>query len=375
MDMRRLIAVTMVIAVLLAGISGGLGIACCPNGGEDDGDGNGDNGQTTITPIDSPETPARGYFKGVVPWPAEGQNPGDAYEQAAQYAEFTNVWESGVGCTDFREYAEKLAEGLHMDQLIRGNGMFPVIGFSFISKDPESGLLIVKTSEGLEGATLSDAEWRSAYKQEVLDGVEAVKPLYLIVGNEVNRWYEQYGVGGENGFDQFVSLYEDIYDAVKERSPETYVFCVFSREIVDELREADLEALTLFDPDKLDILVFTSYPHSVRTDAEGEMLQDPHNHPSDIPDDYYSRVFDKIDMADKPFGFSEISWPAAEFYGGEQGQVDLLDEALGRLTVDQGIDLHLFAWAFLHDLRETDDTGLIKRDGTERLVYDAWKEL
>lgn len=69
----------------------------------------------------------------------------------------------------------------------------------------------------MEGATLSDGTWRNTYKEAVLDAVRAAKPLYLSPGNEVNRWYEQYGAGSDdpNGFQHFVSLYEDIYDAVK----------------------------------------------------------------------------------------------------------------------------------------------------------------
>jgi hypothetical protein len=32
-----------------------------------------------------------------------------------------------------------------------------------------------------------------------------------------------------------VTLYEEIYDAVKELSPETKVFCTFAREVVAEI--------------------------------------------------------------------------------------------------------------------------------------------
>lgn len=71
----------------------------------------------------------------------------------------------------------------------------------------------------------------------MLDVVRASKPLYLSVGNEVNRWYEKYGANSSspNGFQHFVTLYEEIYDAVKELSPETKVFCTFAREIVAEI--------------------------------------------------------------------------------------------------------------------------------------------
>jgi hypothetical protein len=77
----------------------------------------------------------------------------------------------------------------------------------------------------------------------------------------VNRWYEKYGVGenNPNGFQHYVNLYEEIYDAIKKLSPETKVFCTFAREIISENREADLSVLPMFKPEKMDLLVFTSY--------------------------------------------------------------------------------------------------------------------
>jgi hypothetical protein len=47
----------------------------------------------------------------------------------------------------------------------------------------------------------------------------------------------------------------------------------------------------------------------------------------------------------------------------------------GRLTIDQGADLHLMSWCWLHDLSDADHTGLIERDGTQKLGYQAWANL
>jgi len=333
---------------------------------------------TPITPIDAPQIPARGFFKGVLPLPAEGQQIDEAYAHAGQYIDFAPVWASGIGASDYADYAQKLtglAGNLFVDQLIRGNGMFPIIHFSFIDKDQSSGNLILKTLEGIEGTTLRDKQFGNAYKQAILDALVAVSPLYLSAGNEVNRWYEEYGTDGPNGFQHFVSLYEEIYDSVKQLSPKTNVFCTFSREVVSELRKADLSVLSLFDPNKLDILVFTSYPHSVRKDVQGNMLSEPFNRPLDIPNDYYSRAYDYIDMANKPFGFSEVSWPSTDEVGGENAQAIVIDQVAGRLTRDQDVDLKLFGWPWLRDLGPYDDTGLIERDGSEKKAYDVWRNL
>lgn len=312
----------------------------------------------TLTPIDSPQLPSRGFFMGILPTPAQNQSLDDAYSQLAQHSEFVPVWGRP---TPFYNLADDLKGewgNIFVKRLIRDNGMFPIIHLSFIG----SGLTLVTPPE-MENATLSTPEWKEEYKKSALDVVKAIRPLYISLGNEVNRWYEKYGLNGPNGFKHFVSLYEELYDEIKNLSPETKVFCVFAREIVSENREADLEVLHLFNLTKMDLLVFTSYPYAVQGI----------NSPSDIPDDYYSRVSDY--MPGKPFGFSEIAWPSLDAFGGEQAQADFIIEATGRLTRDRGINLHLFGWPWLHDLDENDTIGLIKIDGTEKIAYTTWKDI
>jgi len=113
----------------------------------------------------------------------------------------------------------------------------------------------------------------------------------------------------------------------------------------------------------MDLLVFTSYPFVVRGI----------NEPSDIPDDYYVVASDF--MPDKNFGFSELGWPSLKEFGGERGQADFLLNVSTRLTRERGINLHLFGYCWLHDLNEYDHMGLIKRDGTEKMGYQTWKEI
>ncbi len=311
----------------------------------------------TIVPYDCPQLPSRGFFMGVLPTVAQGQSFNEAYALAAKHAEFVPVWGRP---TPFYNLAEDLRGSwgqTFVKQLIRDNGMFPIINLSFIS----SGLTLATPPE-MKNATLSDFAWRTAYKQAALDVVKSSHPLYLSIGNEVNKWYEKYGEDGPNGFKNYVSLYEEIYDTVKKLSPETKVFCIFAREIVSENREANLEFLRLFNPDKMDLLVFTSYPY-----ATGK------TNPSKIPDDYYSKVADY--MPGKLFGFSEIAWASLDTLGGEQAQADFIIQATGRLTKERGINLHLFGWPWLHDLNEKDAVGLIKIDGTEKIGYEVWKNI
>ncbi|MGQ9545655.1 MAG: hypothetical protein ACUVTR_00595 [Dehalococcoidia bacterium] len=297
---------------------------------------------------------------GLLPTPSSGQSFEDAYKEASALAEFVPVWGRP---TPFYQLAQELSGSwgqTFVEQHIRGNGMFPIINLSFLGANMQ-----LVTPPDIHGATLENSQWRKAYLQAALDVVKVAKPLYLSLGNEVNRWYEHYGAspGDPNGFQNYVSLYNEVYDAVKELSPQTVVFCTFAREIVSENREADLTVLQLFDPARLDMLVFTSYPYAVAGIAR----------PQDIPNDYYARAFDYIST--KPFGLSEVGWAALDAFGGEQSQADFISEVAGRLTVGQGLNLDLLGWPWLSALDENDPIALVKRDGTHRLAYGVWQSL
>ena len=314
--------------------------------------------------IDNPEMPSRGFFMGLLPNPAEGQNIEDAYIQASEYSEFVPIWSAGTGANGFWDYAEKLGGWwgkTFIQKYIRGNDMYPLIHFSFIDKD-QNGNLILKTPSNIQNANLNNQEWRSLYKLSVIDVVNIVKPAYISLGNEVNRWYEKYGNSDDNpnGFQHYVSLYEEIYDLIKEISPNTKIFCVFSREIVDENREANLDVLNMFNESKMDILVFTTYPIAVQGI----------NKPSDIPSNYYSMASQY--MPGKPFGFSEIGWPTYELAGGEKAQYNFLINLSNNLTIKMGINLDLFMYCWLHDQNNIDTNGLITINGINKIGYDAW---
>lgn len=316
--------------------------------------------ETLIIPEDSPILPSRGFYMGILPTPAQGQSFDSVYQQASQYAEFVPVWGRP---TPFYNLASELSGTwgqTFVTQYTRNNNMFPIINLSFIG----AGMTLVSPSN-IQNPSLSNLEWRNAYKTSAIEVVKAIKPLYLSLGNEVNRWFETYDTSANNpnGFQNFVSLYNEIYDTLKTICPQLKIFCTFAREIVSEYREADLNVLKMFNVDKLDLLVFTSYPHSVQTI----------NHPSDIPNNYYSKIESII--PGKQFGFSEIAWPSMPQFGGDSAQAEFLTLASNQLTRAQGINLHLFGWAWLHDIDTNDYIGLIKRDGTEKLAYSVWKNL
>jgi hypothetical protein len=313
-----------------------------------------------IVPSDSPDPPLRGFYMGVLPTPAEGQTFEDAYSQAADYCEIVPIWGKPTPFFDLAEVLSGSWGETFVTEYTRGNGMAPLVHFSFIGP----GMSLLSPPE-ISNPSLSDVEWREAYKQAVIDVVQEIRPLYVSVGNEVNRWFEEYGAGEDdpNGFHHFVSLYEEVYDEVKAVSNQSVVFCTFAREIVSELRVADMAVLDMFDSDRLDLLVLTSYPHSVQGI----------NSPQDISEDYYSSAMDK--MPGKSLGFSELGWPSISAFGGEQGQADFLNASARRLTTEQGLPLQMLCWAWMHDIDDNDDLGLIKRDGTPKSAYQAWIDI
>ncbi len=314
----------------------------------------------TLLPADSLVIPSRGYYMGFLPSPREGQTFEQAHRHASECAELIPVWGKP---TPFYNLANDLSGSwgsTFVQTYVRGNGMIPLVHLSFMGNN-----LTLATPPGMDNATLSNSAWRKAYETAALEVVRVSRPLFLSLGNEVNRWYEKHGAAesNPNGFQNFISLYNEIYDKVKSLSPNTRVFCTFAREIVSENRAADLSILSLFNQGKMDLLVFTSYPSAVAGVKS----------PFDLPHDYYSRALNY--MPGKLFGFSELGWSANDYFGGEKGQAEFLTLASGNLTRGQGVNLHMLCWAWLHDLSETDQVGLIKRDGSERMVYQVWKTL
>ncbi len=315
---------------------------------------------TTVAPVDDPALPDRGFFMGCLPVPAAGETFPDAYATVARVGDFVPVWGRP---TPFYGLAADLAGdwgATFVDGYTRDRGLFPLVSLSFIGVD-----MALVAPPGMTGATLADPAWRAAWKQAALDVVQAARPRYLCLGNEVNRWYETYGdtPSDPNAFGNFVSLYEETYDAVKALSPKTLVFCTFAREIVAGNRPADVSVIGKFDPATLDLLMLTSYPFAL----QGV------NRVSDLPYDYYSSVADLL--PDRPFGFTEAAWPSLDAFGGEAEQAAFLEQLTGRLTRDRGVNLRFLGWPWLTDLDDNDTTGLVHRDGTPKLALNVWTGL
>ncbi len=307
-----------------------------------------------IEPIDKITKPSGWFLIGILPNPHQGVSFDSIYKYVSKFTHLVPVWGKP---SPFYKMPEDLSGSwgdYFVKTLIRGNNMAPLIHFNFYGK----GIVLISPPE-ISNPALSNTKWRKSYKDAIIEVLIEIKPKYISVGNEVNKWLEKYGYDGDNGFYNWITLYDEIYDTIKKLSPDTKVFCTFAREIVSENREADLEFLRHFDSSKIDIVVFTSYPYSVSTI----------NSPLDIPNDYYSKILNYIN---KPVGFSEISWWSRPEFGGEQGEslfIHLIPELL------KDMEIEFVMWPWLCDLDTNDYTGLKKYDGTEKSGFSEWKNL
>jgi len=308
-----------------------------------------------IEPIDKLTPPANWFLLGILPNPAKNQTFDSAYAEAARFNSLVPVW--GKPSPFYLMPADLNGEWgkTFVRDLIRGNGMAPIIHLSFIGP----GITLI-SPPGITAPSLTNQDWRTAYRDAAIEIVKTIRPRYISLGNEVNRWFEKYGSAGENGFLNWVSLYEEIYDTIKKIAPDTRVFCTFSREIVDEHRVANLNCITLIDSTKLDLLGITSYPFAV----SGV------NSPDDIPADYYSAL--SALLPGKPLGFTEICWWSNPAFGGETAESLFVSKIPDLLS---GVKVEFVCWSWLCDLDSSDYNGLKRVDGTPKPALQAWQSL
>jgi len=75
---------------------------------------------------------------------------------------------------------------------------------------------------------LSNPEFRRLYLSEAVKIAEKFSPEYFVVAIEVNIYY----MFERDDFENFLTLYFEIYDTVKTVSPDTLVFVSFNLELM-----------------------------------------------------------------------------------------------------------------------------------------------
>ena len=213
-----------------------------------------------------------------------------------------------------------------------------------------------------------DASTKTSYEDAAVAFASKYKPRFLGLGIEVNILYEK----SPSDFDEFVSFYSEVYDAVKAVSPDTKVFTVFQLEKmkglggglfggVNNASAAELQLLQRFP--KSDLIAFTTYPDLI------------YKTPSEIPADYYSEISSRVS---KPIAFTEVGWhTAASPVGWESSEAEQAEFVTKFFELTKDLDKELVIWSFMYDPAYEGpfgSMGLRRSDGTPRPAWDAWLE-
>lgn len=230
---------------------------------------------------------------------------------------------------------------------------------------------------GFEPDTMTQAEADAyfdthgeAFQEVAVAVAETYTPDILLLGVEVNRYWEK----SSEGFDDFLDVYAATYDAVKEARPGTKVATnvqwEYMKGAATRSGQEHTPHLDLIDRfgSRLDLVTITTYPW---LDVD---------HPSEIPDDYFSAL---VEQAGLPLMITETGWPSEDFPDAsvtatERAQVDYLIRLL-ELTAD--VEMEALVWAFPHDINTGvadgifDHVSLRTNAGPAKEAYAYWEAL
>ena len=364
------LVVLVLAALLISGcaqqVSGQTGNGSA--GGAGGGTGNGIGGQPGTGNLGAGTSPAVGrtFYMGIVPTPKSIPNTTfedivSAYEEAADISEISMVWVEPSGIGEYETLKQK-----RVIEAVRVYGMMPLVTLNFatVKEVPGRGLqYVVDAPAGIE-ANLSDPEFRALWVEEAKNIARDFKPEYLSLGNEINDYFYLH----PEELDAYVSMYDEAYAAVKEVSPGTKVFVVFSLNHMKENEQ--YEMIERFNG-RSDLIGFTTYPWQ------------EYANPEDIPADYYSGL---SAYAQKPIAFTEIGWPSSTASGTGNGEAEQARFLSRFVELTKGMDVEMVNWLFLHEVEVggiagavstpgTSTIALKNADGSRKEVYAEWVAL
>jgi hypothetical protein len=343
----------------------GLALAACNDGG-----------QSEATPTPSGIQPTRSFAMGLSSLPPELplESYVGAFELAASGGEVILIqrvppWEALFSEDLFPpdEIAQttlletELAEELGLDL--------------FIAIDPTDASAgrrqLADLPEDRRGAGFADEEVRQAFIKYAQFVALNYQPKYLALGVEINTYQEQ----NPEDFEQFVALYRETYDAVKEISPETLVFPTFQLEELhgllptDQPRLPQWQVISRFEP-SMDLLAVSTYPGLAFTD------------PDQIPQDYYAKL---ASYTDRPIAIAGMGYPSEPGIDGVNDGTEAQQAAFLRRALDdaEALAMALVVWFVGQDPTFTGEAplellqhvGLLRQDGAPKPAWLAWREI
>lgn len=190
------------------------------------------------------------------------------------------------------------------------------------------------------------------------------KPAYLALGVEVDLIFLN---RGDASFRNFVSLYFEAYDAVKEVSPETKVFPTFQYEnllgILDDPPTQPAWSLVARFQPKIDVLAVSSFPRAAFSSI------------TEVPGDYYDALTGRFDL---PAGFISVGWSSV--VDGSTDQSSQLAYLLRTVAAADKLKSPFLIWFLAQDPETSADNGsvslstmgLLDPTGREKNVFQVW---
>jgi hypothetical protein len=218
----------------------------------------------------------------------------------------------------------------------------------------------------------TNTEARLLFKDMLVSFATSNRPPYIFLGNENDFYYEQ----NQADYENWLSFYNQAYDAIKAASPSTLVGPVFNYEhiagvgVLNGWTTDYWQALDSHNINKVDIVGITVYPFLSYASAKS------------VPVNYLNSLFSRI--GSKPVAITETGWPAENLGGlnplwntSEQEQIDYISSLFSAMT---GKDVRFVNWLFLHAMQNDGSTGwklfgsvsLRNSSGGKRSAYDVW---
>lgn len=350
------------LAICIALLTAGLGIAAC-------GGGSNDPPLPTPTAIDL----TRSFAMGISSLPPEltEESYVDTFELAASAGEVILIQRTPP-------WAELLA-GSISDATVRATEREVALAEEnglgiFVAIDPTDGTQrrsrLAGLPDELAGAGFANEDVRQAFITYAEYVAESYRPQYLALGVEINS-YQQHQ---PEDFERFVILYHEAYEAVKAISPDTLVFPTFQMEElqgllpVAEPLPSQWYLLGRFEP-QLDVLAVSSFPGLVFPTA------------GEVPDSYYAQL---SLYSERRVVISGMGYPSAPDEENSRADAEAAQAAfVSRTLVNaEQLSMQLVIWFAGQDPTFTgaspvdllQDSGLTRQDGTAKLAWTIWSE-
>ncbi len=294
----------------------------------------------TLTRSESPATPT--YLRGFAY---------SSYDDMLQFLDHMKEGNSVMAWYGDWSEAGPGGAARTITDIAKQSNLTPLVVFQFFQQD--NGQLL----RPLDNAN------KENYRGIAENYAEEYKPRWLGLGIEINILYEK----NPQDFEEFVSFYNDVYDAVKTKSPGTRVFTIFQLEAIkglSGLSGSHQLAWQLIDRFKLDAVGFTTYPELV------------FKKPSEIPDNYYTEI---ALYTSKPILFTEVAWaskPLNAAWDPETSESTQAEFVTRFFNLTKSLNKELVVWPFMHDLPESfgifKDMGLRTTDDVAKPAWGVW---